>query len=241
MSSEAYYSYLTPSRLATYRTTQDEVIVRPLDRMPSFPRQVAFDLNESVSRPAREDELRAIYNYARHASHCERCAQPYRVHLAGKTLCDRGHHYARNVAQYLYSHGGRPCSTVEGHEYQSVEVEIPASCDVVRGLLKALESGLRLRRAKTAEATKPKPAVISYDRSYLIRPRREETQTKQSRPKVEIVEPPRSSHKERKVIYINRDGSLYRPSLEGYEDESQVVYASPRSTSLYHAQEEFYR
>ncbi|KAI9752161.1 MAG: hypothetical protein M1815_000685 [Lichina confinis] len=216
--------------------------------MPSFPRKVGFAPNESVSRPASEDELRAVYNYARHASHCDRCADPYRVHLAGKTLCDRGHHYARNVAKHLELQRGRPCSTVDGHDYQSVEVEIPVGCDVVRGLLKAIERGLRLRRSKQSSSS----AIVSYDRTYLVQPRRAETvrpkerRPKDSRARVEIVEPPRSDYRDTKVVYINRDGSPYRPSLleaEGdYEvDDGRIVYASPRSTSYRHGQEEFYR
>ena len=217
--------------------------------MPSFPRHVAFDPNESVSRPASQDELQAVYNYARHASHCDRCADPYRVHLAGKTLCDRGHHYARHVAKHLYLQRGRPCSTVDGHDYRYVEVEIPVGCDVVRGLLKAVEHGLRLRRSKQSPSA---AAIVSHDRTYLVQPRRAETvRAKESRPKdsrsrVEIVEPPRGGYHDTKVVYLNRDGSPYRPSLLGAEgdyeaDDSRIVYASPRSTSYRHGQEELYR
>lgn len=250
---QPFYTYRAGSRAATfYQSRSDRVeTVDAVNTMPSFPRRVVFDPTETVSRPADEDELQALYNYTRHASHCDRCADPYRVHLAGKTLCDRGHQHAREVAKYIHLDGGRPCSTMDTHERHYVEVEIPIRYDVVRSLLKALDRGLQLRRPKSS--SKPAKAVITYDRVLVDRPRRAEprSKSKPSRAIVEIVEPPRRKQQaDRRLIYINRDGSLHRPSIvdHDYDDDdddddesNMVVYASPRSTSRYHAQEEFYR
>ena len=274
---QAFYTFRTPSRVATfYRATEQDAI--PADsEMPSFPRRVAFKSTESAIRPGRDNELHAMYNYARHASHCERCRDAYQTHRAGKSICDRGHQHARAVAKLLYSEGGRPYSTTDSED---VEVEIPLAYEPTRKLLRALEKGLRLGRSNTtigatAPPAPPSKAVISYGRHPAVDERpstrrvvqlsrtassNSKTTTttaaaaapkKPSRPKVEIVEPPRgSSRDDRKVIYVNRDGTVYRPTERYFDnnddgdddDEAEIiVYASPHSTSSYYAQEDVYR
>ncbi|KAI9774171.1 MAG: hypothetical protein M1840_005264 [Geoglossum simile] len=130
--------------------------------MPSFQRQVAFSSNNTVSRPPHEDELEAIRRFASHASHCPECAHPYEVHIAGGTLCNRGHRYAQSVAAYVYNKAGKAYSVMDREDgLAPTQVEIPIHCEAVRGLLKAMERGLRIR----------KPPVVSYDRTYPVAPR----------------------------------------------------------------------
>ncbi|KAI9824868.1 MAG: hypothetical protein M1832_001473 [Thelocarpon impressellum] len=224
--------------------------------MPSF-RHVGFAAKPSMSRLPNAAEAKAIHNFGVHASHCDVCADPYAAHLAGRSLCDRGHHHAREVARHLYNKAGRACSTVErSGEYQAVQVEIPVvGAEPVRGLLKAIERGLRLRRSKA------KP-VVSYDRTYYVAPRpvvarqpvaqpAVERRAEKARARIQIVDPPRPSahhqHAE-KVIYLE---DLQGPHGRGMkrqhrEDGAVVVYAAPRApyrvdrrASIYET--EFYR
>jgi hypothetical protein len=61
----------------------------------------------SICRPPRDDERYVMQHFAGHASHCPRCADPLHVYMKGGTLCDRGHAYARGVAQYIYCKAGK--------------------------------------------------------------------------------------------------------------------------------------
>ncbi|KAI9844878.1 MAG: hypothetical protein M1838_001983 [Thelocarpon superellum] len=183
----------------------------------TFDRHVGFVSTPTVSRVVNENELVAIHNFAVHASHCTRCADPYRTHLEGKTLCDRGHHHAREVARYVYNRAGRACSALEYNEHQPIQVEIPVGYEATRGLLKAMERGLRVRAIKAKAAP-----VVSYDRTYWVERRKVDRPV---RPPVQIVEPTRRDHRFEKIVYVGphrRDFPALRPH------ENIVVYAAPR-------------
>ncbi|CAL8578709.1 hypothetical protein XPA_004479 [Xanthoria parietina] len=130
--------------------------------MPHAVRQVDFAPIPAYSRLPRSDELYVMKAFARHAGHCSTCAHPYEVHHSGGTLCSKGHQRALDVAQYIYNKGGQSFSLVDRDGNQCVQVEIPADCEAVRSLLKAMERGLRLRR---------KVQPTSYDKTYHIPPR----------------------------------------------------------------------
>lgn len=129
--------------------------------MPSV-RQVGFDPTPDYSRLPHDDEAYVMNAFARHAAHCIACANPYEVHKQGGTLCAKGHQRALDVAKYLYSRGDRTFSVVDWQSNVRTRVEIPAGCDAVRGLLKAMERGLALRRRVPA---------FSYDENYYVAPR----------------------------------------------------------------------
>ncbi|KAI9800942.1 MAG: hypothetical protein M1833_003079 [Piccolia ochrophora] len=188
--------------------------------MPSYQRQVGFAPTASVSRLPKDYELNAIIDFARHASHCHQCADPWKSHLKSRTLCKRGHQYARNVAHYIYNNGGKPCSTTEQEDYQPVHIEIPAGCEVVRGLLKAIERGFRLHKSKKAEP------VISYDPTYFVSRRPVE---KKHRPRIEIVDPP-TRHGYENLVYVDEPRRYYDPAppVRQPTTEYNVVYVAPR-------------
>ena len=135
--------------------------------MPSL-RQVGFDPTPDYSRLPHDDEAYVMKQFARHAAHCTTCAHPFEVHLRGGTLCTKGHQRALDIAKYLYSKGDRTFSTIDWESNVRTRVEIPAGCDAVRGLLKAMERGLALRR---------RVPVMSYDENYYVAPRRVQTAT----------------------------------------------------------------
>ncbi len=187
--------------------------------MPSIQRQVGFAPNPVYSRQPHDDELYVMREFAHHAYRCPDCAQPYQVHLSGRTLCNLGHQLALDVAQYVFNKGGKAYSKVDREGNQLVQIEIPVGCEVVRDLLKAMERGLRLRRRAPA---------VSYDSSYYVAPRPVER-----RPTVEIVEPSRRHRKEK--AYVSGRGSLYESDMaeraqrkKKYAQEPVYHTASPR-------------
>ena len=101
-------------------------------------------------------------SFASHASHCPHCADPYRTYQDNGTLCDRGHARARDVAQYIYNKAGLPFSvTDEVRTGDRVQVEVPAGCDAVRGLLKAIDRGLRIRGKNEAKVPAVSQALLA--------------------------------------------------------------------------------
>lgn len=126
----------------SFRSASPEIV-------SSHRRSVDFAESPAYSRLPRDDELYVMKAFARHASHCAACAHPYDAFRRGGTLCSRGHQRALDVAQYLYNKAGHAHSVIDREQGQRVHVEIPARCDAVRGLLKAMERGLRLRRKVT--------------------------------------------------------------------------------------------
>ena len=182
----------------------------PKARMPSFQRQVAFSSSNTVSRQPHDDELEAIRRFASHASHCRKCAHPYEVHVNGGTLCDRGHHYAQNVASYVYNKAGKAYSVMDRNDgLAPTQVEIPVNCGAVRELLKAMERGLRLRQTP----------LISYDRTYPIAPRL--VMAAPHPPAQQIIEIPHRRHstihhavaRRSEEPYISGRGSLYASDM----------------------------
>jgi hypothetical protein len=86
--------------------------------------------------------------------------------MEGGTLCERGHAHARDVAQYVYSKAGKAYSVIHRSATDtSIQIEIPAKCDAIRGLLKAVDQGLKVR----GPASRP---VVTHDRTYHVPGRR---------------------------------------------------------------------
>ncbi|KAI9834092.1 MAG: hypothetical protein M1819_003377 [Sarea resinae] len=197
------------------RTTQEE--------MPHFhQRQVGFVPVAAYSRPPTATEYAAIHNYSFHASHCRRCAAPYETFLNGETLCERGHGYAIDVADFVYEKAGNAYSTTDREDGNvPVQIEIPHGCGVVRGLLRAISEGLRLRHAA--------PPVVSYDPTYYVAPRPVERHDRVTvipdrpsplrRKSVAVrypvaKEPPRPAARDKVYYYDSeRRGSLYARDL----------------------------
>lgn len=223
-----------PFTSSTYYYVAPQTTVRssPPVEMPSFShhhRHVDFNLTPDYSRPARDDEEYVMKAFNHHASRCSSCAHPYEVHRRGGTLCPKGHQRARDVAQYLYNKSGHAYSVVDREGNQRVQVEIPAGCDAVRGLLKAMERGLRLRKRDSA---------TSYDKTYYVAPRtiQPERSYQYREPRLERVEPLSSSHSRqqwREKPYYSGRGSLFEEDMlerETRRKSHEPIYyeAAPR-------------
>lgn len=210
---------------------------QPISQQPTMPsavRQVGFAPIPAYSRLPRDDELYVMKAFARHASHCSACARPYEVHRQGGTLCSKGHQRALDVAQYIYYKGGQSFSAIDHDGNNRIQVEIPANCEAVRGLLKAMERGLRLRR---------KVQPTSYDEHYDI-PSRKLPSDYHSRsmrepryirkPSLETAEPPPRVQQHRREKSTTGRGSLYEEDLRErqfrYKERMPVYHKSaPRA------------
>ena len=76
------------------------------------------------------------------------------------TLCERGHAHARDVAQYVYSKAGKAYSVID-RSATDARVQIPAKCDAIRELLKAVDQGLKVRGPASR-------LVVTHDRTYHV-------------------------------------------------------------------------
>ncbi len=198
--------------------------------MPGRPNNhVVFATSDKFCRPARDDEYSVMEAFSSHASRCSACADPYRVYIQGGTLCDRGHIYARDVAQYVFTKAGKAYSKMDRERNDStVQIEIPAGCDAVRSLLKAVDRGFRAR------AQRP---VVSHDPTYPVSDRRP-TERRAGYDVVEAAPRRREDRRReggrRETVYVPGRGSLYhldeQERQRRYEREGnvQIVIAEPR-------------
>ena len=184
--------------------------------MPALKRSLRFNPTPVYSRLPRDDETFVMKAFARHASHCSSCAQPYEVYRKGGILCPRGHQLALDVAQYVYNKGGQAYSLVDREGNQRVQIEIPAGCESVRSLLKAMERGLRIMKRAPS---------VSYDRTYYVPARpAPERQSRYEQPRLETALPPEWPSPPRRrdsARYIGR-GSHYAIDMKERERSQPV-------------------
>lgn len=123
--------------------------------------------------------------FARHCAHCSTCSDPYAAHLSGRSLCAKGLQRALDVTQYVFNKAGQAFSVVDLEGNQRCQIEIPADCDAVRKLLKAVERGLRLRPTSSSSSSsslssyptssfypKKERFTTYHDEDYYAAPRR---------------------------------------------------------------------
>ena len=129
------------------RSRDDRYYITPARTPVKMPDRVEFvPASNTICRPARDDERGVMQRFAAHASHCTYCEDPYCVYMKGGTLCERGHAHARDVAQYIYSKGGKAYLVIDRSATEArVQIEILAKCDAIRVLLKAVDQGLKVR------------------------------------------------------------------------------------------------
>ncbi|KAF4230467.1 hypothetical protein CNMCM8980_002690 [Aspergillus fumigatiaffinis] len=189
-------------------------------------------------RELEDDEEYVMTEFERHASHCSQCADPLRLYQEDRSLCDRGHQYALDVAKYLYSENGKAKSVIDRELSQPTLVKIPRDCVAVRGLLLAIEDGMRLQRKEQEKAQSQSRArvqvvapIISYDRTYPIAPR--QTTTQQPIACNEIIErEPRTLKRRRVIVYQSPRGSS-RGSLYDSDAADRVERSKESPSRIY--------
>ena len=137
--------------------------------MPTAVRQAHFGaVPATYSRLPRDDEAYVMKKYSGHVTKCDVCLPP-------SHLCSKGRARALDVTQYVFNAHGQSYSVVDLNGNQRIEVEIPTSCEPVRGLLKAVERGAM--RLKKSEGKDNARKATSYDKTYYIPPRRSASPT----------------------------------------------------------------
>ncbi|GAB1202869.1 hypothetical protein BDV32DRAFT_118540 [Aspergillus pseudonomiae] len=182
--------------------------------------------------PVREleaDEEYVMVAFERHASHCTRCADPLGARKEDRSLCERGHQYAVDVADYLYSKNGKSFSTLDRERNQPTLVKIPRDCRAVRALLLAIEDGLRLNRKEQGAVQPPRSPspIITYDRNYPVPPRRSTSPQQQPVSYTEIIErEPRDAMRRRVIVYSSPRSSPSRSSPSRSSPSRGSLYES---------------
>jgi hypothetical protein len=135
-----------------------------------MPSVVSFSDKLAFARPPRDDELYVMCRFAHHARHCAYCARPLALVAQGRNLCAQGAHHANNVRQYIYSKGGKLYSLVDYEQGQTMQIEIPSDCDVVRDLMLALGRGLATQPRKTRTVVVHNDRVTTPQQPLVRRP-----------------------------------------------------------------------
>lgn len=183
-------------------------------------------------RNLEADEVYVMDAFERHASHCPQCADPLKAHEENRSLCERGHQYAIDVADYLYSKNGKSYSALDRELNQPTLVKIPRTCLAVRALLLAIEDGLRLNRKGRGAVKTPRSPIITYDRTYPVPPRRSTTPPEQPALYNEIIErEPRDMKRRRVIVYSSPRSSPSRGSL--YESDAAERRRYRESSRIY--------
>jgi hypothetical protein len=139
------------------------------------------------------------------------------------------------VAQYIYSKGGKAYSVIDRQASDCrVQIEIPPQCDAVRGLLKAVDKGLTIKRPK------PSPGA-AHDRTYFVAERRRLPERRDGYDALEVAQQKREERKRPKGSEQKPGrGSLYKKDEEelrrrrGEQVEPVIVDAKPRQGKKSH-------
>ncbi|KAF7505222.1 hypothetical protein GJ744_001151 [Endocarpon pusillum] len=181
-------------------------------------RHVGFAPEPGYSRLPRVDEEYVMEHFHKHAIRCDDCHDPYKTYKKGGTLCDQGHRLAQDVAGYMYSKGGRAYSMLDRESLrQRVQVEIPPHCDKVRGLLQAVDHGLRVQKPG---------ALKSQDKNYYVPSRPDRRSYHDDRHGGPVKEPRRRHEEERRY----HDDRRYRSDPNYQPSGSPTMTATPSTT-----------
>jgi len=178
--------------------------------------RVDFAKEVKSRRPPREDEVSVMRHFSGHVSRCSRCDDPYQAWKHGDTLCNRGQELARDVLTYIYSKDGKPFSVIDrDYNDERTEIEVPADCEVVKRLVKALDQGFSVRKRQKPVVTHEK---VDRQPSSPYREHRE-SPPKVQRPREERREERRQERREERP----REGR-YR------EGDHDVIIIAPSSS-----------
>lgn len=117
-------------------------------RMPSIVAEVPPQSKAGTVRPPDDDEYYVMERYTVHAAHCTPCSQPYATLRRGGSLCPRGAHHVRNMAEYIHSHDSKAYSAVAKKAGEMHEIAIPPKFAVVADLMRAFGYGLKIKKAR---------------------------------------------------------------------------------------------
>lgn len=208
--------------------------------------RVGFATEVQSIRQPRDDENSVMSHFAKHASRCSLCNDPYDGYRRDIPLCTRGNALAKDVANYIYAKGGKPYSVIDRKRGERIQIQIPAGMEAVSLLVKAFDRGLVLNKKPLILTPIENVEVEKIERPSHTQVRNEHVSRRKEYPEerryrqgdVEIVEiVPASRHEGRKEKVYYTDRAEDRSKVERKERPKTVIYPERRG-SLYYKDEE---
>jgi hypothetical protein len=192
----------------------------PMSRSPTLPTMMP---QPAIPKSYIHQTFR---DFASHAYKCSCCYDPLRVHLEGRQLCSKGHKLARKVSSALYEEANEKYRRSKYNQrrpdgWQSIEVDIPEGCEIVRALLVAINRGLKIHSSTEivpATPVTPTPRTHFDDNLYDHYHRRPSPASDE-----EIYSRSRSRHREDKGREGTRSRSARRSSSANAVARKPVV------------------
>ncbi|RVD88650.1 uncharacterized protein DFL_002827 [Arthrobotrys flagrans] len=160
---QAAYYYPAPPASHIPHSSSPRALTAPRSSPPMYDQVLPtmMPLHSAIPESYMHQTFR---DFASHAYRCDVCYDPLRVHLEGRQLCPKGHKLARKVSKALYEEANdkyrrSKTSRRRADGWQSIEVDIPKGCEVVRALINAMERGLNINSRPEATATPATPAT----------------------------------------------------------------------------------
>ncbi|KAK6503207.1 hypothetical protein TWF481_008237 [Arthrobotrys musiformis] len=160
---QAGYYYTAPPASHIPLSSSPRALTAPRSSPPMYEKVLPTMMPHHSTIP--ESYMHQTFrDFASHAYRCDVCYDPLRVHLEGRQLCPKGHKLARKVSKALYEEANdkyrRSKSTRRRADgWQSIEVDIPKGCEVVRALINAMERGLNVNSRPEGTTSAPAPAT----------------------------------------------------------------------------------
>lgn len=194
-----------------------------------------------VVRDLHDDERLVLDEYERHVGHCTQCELA--LENIDNTHCERGHLFAVDVTQYLYSESGRHYAQVDKEAGKPTRVKLPRDSHFTRTLLDSVHRGLRLqspRRGRAPPVRPPSSRSNTSSRSAAsprplvqqVRPRSHTPETNTS--PTTIIERSPSTGKRPVIVYQSpRSSSSRSPASRGSLYINDNMDREERRTRVY--------
>ncbi|KAF3134776.1 hypothetical protein TWF569_010044 [Orbilia oligospora] len=224
---QASYYYTASPASHMPPTSSPRALTAPRSSPPMYDQVLPTMLPSPIPESYMHHTFR---DFASHAYRCDVCYDPLRVHLEGRQLCSRGHKLARKVSKALYEEANdqyRRSKTTRRRAdgWQSIEVDIPKGCEVVRALINAMERGLNINSRPEGTTTSSVPATPAtpttrtyFDDAMLAQYQRRPGPSSDE----ELYSRSRSRHREEPEVGV-RSRSTKRSSSVGNAGRKPVV------------------
>ncbi|CAD0087756.1 unnamed protein product [Aureobasidium vineae] len=121
---------------------------------PPSPKEVRFSDTSSIvtgfSRPLTSEEAWLLFDLETHSRECRQCISPYKQWQAGASLCHKGMHMSKQIADTMYIHKGKVFERYTRLRKPS-QVEIPHTYTYLREQLRVFEESAAIRHARRQE------------------------------------------------------------------------------------------
>ncbi|KAH0291775.1 hypothetical protein KCU62_g2502, partial [Aureobasidium sp. EXF-3399] len=162
---------------------------------PPSPKGVRFSDTSSIiagfSRPLTSEEAWLLFDFETHSRECRQCISPYRRWQEHASLCHKGLHMSKRIAEAMYMQNGKVFERYTRFKKPS-QVEIPHTYTYLREQLLVLEESAAIRHARRQEEEQ-RPCVRVHNGSS----RRNDEPQRSSSTEVVIEGGSRDDHRRR--------------------------------------------